>query len=648
MVRWLTAQRTILDEGTVAPMFPGVFGIFGHGNVTCLGHALEEVKDEMPTWRGQNEQGMALAGVAYNKAVKARQIMVATSSVGPGATNMVTAAGVASSNRLPLLLLGGDTFVSRIPDPVLQQVENFGEPSTTVNDAFRPVTKFWDRITHPAQIVQSLPAALTTMLDPATRGPAFIGLPQDVQAMAYDYPARFFEPTTHEVPRPRPDASEVVAAAEALKKARKPLIIAGGGVHYSAAEATLAEFAHGHNIPVVETVAGKSSMLGDDRMYVGPIGVTGSEAANNLAAEADVVIAVGSRLLDFTTGSWTVFKNEDVRLIGVNTTRFDAIKHRSMPVVGDARETLRELDNLVGDWRAPDAWIEQAGDEKVGFRQYLDAIGNPAGSSSSPAANVAIGNPAGSIGNPAGSSSPPAANVAEGEKPLMSYAQVVRAVNDQADPGDVCLAAAGGFPGEVNNGWWSKGIATFDCEYGYSCMGYELAGGWGAAMAYGPGGGAERDGEVFVFVGDGSYLMMNSDIYSSVLSGHKMIVLVCDNGGFAVINRLQTGQGGEPFNNLLADCRLAGDVVEVDFAAHAAAMGAGAETVDSLEDLAGALARARASDRTYVIAMKVDAYTWTEGGSFWEVGVPEVSTMQSVVDARAEMDKGKAEQRIGW
>ncbi len=615
IVRWMMAQRTILDEGIEAPMFPGIYGIFGHGNVTCLGHALEEVKDEFPTWRGQNEQGMALAAVAYNKAVKARQIMAVTSSVGPGATNMITAAGVASSNRLPLLMFAGDTFASRIPDPVLQQVENFGEPSTTVNDAFKPVTKFWDRIMHPAQVVQSLPAALTTMIDPATRGPAFIGLPQDVQAMAYDYPVRFFEPTVHEIPRPRADKSEMVAAAETLKGARKPLIIAGGGVHYSAAEATLAEFAHSHNIPVVETVAGKSSMLGDDRMYVGPIGVTGSEAANNLVAEADVVLAVGCRLQDFTTGSWTVFKNQDTVIVGINTTRFDAIKHRSMPVVGDARETLRELMTLIGDYAAPDSWVEQAGDEKVGFRNYLDSLVHP----------------------PEGA-----------DDGFISYAQVVRTVNDQADEGDVCLAAAGGFPGEVNNGWWNKGIGTFDCEYGYSCMGYELSGGWGAAMAYGPGGGAERDGELFVFVGDGSYMMMNSDLYSSVLSGHKMIVLVCDNGGFAVINRLQTGQGGKPFNNLLSDCRIAGDVVEIDFAAHAAAVGAGSETISSLAELGPALERARASDRSYVIAMKVDAYSWTEGGSFWEVGVPETSNMQSVTDARAEMDKGKADQRIGW
>ena len=616
IVRWMMAQSTRLADGRQAPMFPGIFGIFGHGNVTCLGHALEEVRDEFPTWRGQNEQGMALAAVAYNKAMRGRQVMVATSSVGPGATNMVTAAAVASANRLPLLLFSGDTFVSRIPDPVLQQVENFGEPSTTVNDSFKAVTKYWDRITHPAQIAQSLPAALTTMLDPATRGPAFIGLPQDVQAEAYDYPVRLFEPVVHEVPRPRPDSSEVVDAAEMLRQARKPLIIAGGGVHYSVAEAELASFATRHEIPVVETVAGKSSLLGDDPKYIGPIGVTGCEAANNLAAEADVVVAIGCRLQDFTTGSWTVFKNESTVIVGINTTRFDAVKHRSLPVVGDARETLRELGELLADWHAPASWMERAASEKGGFRAYLDSIGSP-----DPTAE------------------------------MLTYARVVRAVNDQANENDVCLAAAGGFPGEVNNGWWAKGVGTFDAEYGFSCMGYEVSGGWGSAMAQETLG-RSGDGDLYVFVGDGSYLMMNSDLYSSVLSGHKMIVIVCDNGGFAVINRLQIGQGGKPFNNLLSDCRLAdshdGEVVEVDFAAHAAAMGCRSETVSSHAELQAALERARAADRTYVIATKVDAYTWTEGGSFWQVGVPEVSTLQSVRDARAVMDKGQADQRVGW
>ncbi len=561
---------------------------------------------------------MALAAVAYNRAVRTRQIMVTTSSIGPGATNMVSAAAVASANRLPLLLLAGDAFASRIPDPVLQQVEHFGAPSTTVNDAFRAVTSFWDRITHPAQIAQSLPTALAMMIDPATRGPAFIGLPQDIQAMAYDYPNRLFAPTIHEIPRPRADSGELVEASELLRTARKPLIVAGGGVHYSVAEATLLDFAQRHQIPVVETVAGKSSLLADDQLSIGPIGVTGCEAANNLAAEADVVLAVGTRLLDFTTGSWTVFKNEDATMIGVNACRFDAVKHRSRPVVGDARESLRELSVLVGDWAGPPAWVERAAREKAGYRAYLARIGQP--------------------GSP----------TATDPSPPVTYAQVVRAVNDQAGPGDVCLAAAGGFPGELNNGWLTKGIGTFDCEYGYSCMGYELSGGWGAAMAYGPGGGAVRPGEVFVFVGDGSYMMMSSDLYSSVLTGHKMIVILCDNGGFAVINRLQVNQGGNPFNNLLIDCRLAGEALRVDFAAHAAAMGAGSESVTSIPELQAALGRARASDRTYLIALQVDAYSWTEGGAFWQVGVPEVSSLASVEDARADMDKGTADQRIGW
>ena len=613
IVRWMIAQRTRLEDGSEAQLFPGVFAIFGHGNVTCLGHSLQQAGDAMPTWRGQNEQGMALAAVAYNKAMKGRQIMAATSSVGPGATNMVTAAGVAMSNRLPLLLFSGDSFTSRIPDPVLQQVEHFTTPSTTVNDAFRAVTVFWDRITHPAQILSALPAATSQMLDPATRGPAFMGLPQDVQAQAFDYPTRFFETVVHEVPRPRPDVSEIVEAARLINDAHTPLIIAGGGVHYSVAEAELQAFAFQRGIPVVETVAGKSSLLGDDPSYIGPIGVTGSEAANNLAAEADVVITIGCRLQDFTTGSWTLFTNDNTMFVNINTTRFDAIKHRSVPVVGDARETLRELAGLTADYQTNDSWKELAALNKAGLRTYLDSIGTP----------PADGDP-------------------------LSYANVVRAINDIATEDDICLAAAGGFPGEVNNGWWSKGVHTFDCEYGFSCMGYELAGGWGASMALET---KRSDGDVFVFVGDGSYLMMNSDLYSSVLTGHRMIVLVCDNGGFAVINRLQTGQGGEPFNNLLSDTRRGGpaakDLVKVDFAGHARAMGCYAENVSTIDEMQAAVERARSADRTTVIVTDVDPYTWTEGGCSWEVGVPEVSALQSVNDAKAAMEKSMANQRKG-
>jgi 3D-(3,5/4)-trihydroxycyclohexane-1,2-dione acylhydrolase (decyclizing) len=375
IVRYLIAQRTVID-GREAPLFPGVFAIFGHGNVTGLGFALDEVREELPTIRGQNEQGMALAAVAYAKAMRRRQIMIATSSIGPGATNMVTAAGVAMANRLPLLLLSGDTFQSRIPDPVLQQVEHFAVPSTTVNDAFRAVTRYWDRITHPAQVAQSLPLAIETMLDPADCGPAFVGLPQDVQAQAYDYPERLFEPRVHELSRPRPDAKELAAAAEALRRAEHPLVIAGGGVHYSLAEDALRSFVEAHDLPVVETVAGKSSLTADHRCYVGPIGVTGCDHANRLAAEADVVLCVGTRLQDFTTGSWTVFWNDDLTLIGLNAARFDATKHRALPLVADAFTGLEELGAALAGWRGDAAWVAQARAEAEAFRRFVAETGS--------------------------------------------------------------------------------------------------------------------------------------------------------------------------------------------------------------------------------------------------------------------------------
>ena len=606
IVRYLIAQRIEID-GEQGPLFPGVFAIFGHGNVTCLGQALEEAKDDLPTWRGQNEQGMALAAVAYAKAMRRRQIMVATSSIGPGATNMVTAAAVAHANRLPVLLLSGDTFASRIPDPVLQQVEGFGDPSVTVNDTFKPVTRYWDRIVKPVQVVHTLPHAVATMLDPATCGPAFLGLPQDVQAEAYDYPARFFDTTVHEIPRPRPDEGQLARAAAVLGEATKPLIVAGGGVHYSLAEEELRSFAERHNIPVVEKVAGKATLLSAHRLNAGPIGSTGCTSANALAGEADVVLAVGSRLQDFTTGSWTVFANESVRFIGLNTASFDAVKHLAHPLVADAREGLRELSTRVGAWRAPDDWTDRASVETAQYHAYVDKIASPS---------------------------------APGQEEKPTYAQVVGAVDRLALPTDYAFAAAGGFPGELNSGWRAKGLDSIDMEYGYSCMGYEISGAWGAKMAL-------PDREVIVFVGDGSYLMMNSDLYSSVLSGHKLVVIVCDNGGFAVINRLQVNQGGAPFNNLIVDSKVQ-DVVAVDFAAHAAAMGCRSEKVASVAELEAAMERARASDRTYVIAIDTSAYDWTGGGAFWEVGVPEVSSRPSVVAAREAMDAGKAAQRVGW
>ena len=602
IVRFLIAQRIVVD-GENKPLFPGVIAIFGHGNVTSLGHSLESHRTEIPVWRGQNEQGMGLAAAAFSKAMRRQQIMVCTSSIGPGATNMVTAAGVAMANRLPVLFIAGDTFASRLPDPVIQQVEHFGVPSTTVNDSFKPVVRFWDRVNNPAQLLSSLPQALATMLDPADCGPAFIGLPQDVAAEAYDFPTKFFETKIHEIARPRPDRNQVSRAVEVIRSAKRPVIIAGGGVHYSRAEQELADFALRFGIPVVETVAGKSSLLATHPRYSGPLGVTGTAEANELVSAADVVLAIGTRLEDFTTGSWTLFES-NAQVIGINAARFDAAKHRSLAVVGDALESLNDLTNALADWAADKAWTDRASALKLELIKYVDGRTSDDG-----------------IWPP-------------------SYAQLVGLVNKAAEPEDYVLTAAGGLPGELNINWMSKGIATFDCEYGFSCMGYEIAGGWGAAMA-------RPTGQVFTMVGDGSYLMLNSELYSSVLSGHKMILIVCDNEGFAVIERLQLNKGGASYNNMLADSLGTGSKARVDFRAHASALGATAFEVNSLNEFSSALEKARECAESVVIVCKVRPDDFSETGSFWQVGVPEVSAREQVEQARKEVDEGLKLQRKG-
>jgi 3D-(3,5/4)-trihydroxycyclohexane-1,2-dione acylhydrolase (decyclizing) len=600
IVRFLVAQRTVID-GREAPLFPGVFAIFGHGNVLGLGDALYEARADLPLYRGQNEQGMALAAVAFAKATRRRQIMVATSSIGPGATNMVTAAAAAMANRLPLLILSGDTFQSRIPDPVLQQVEHFGSPSTTVNDAFRAVTRYWDRIVTPEQVAHSLPDAIDTMLDPADCGPAFIGLPQDVQAEAWEYPVSLFEPRVNELRRPRPDHRQLGEAAAALRGASRPLLVAGGGVHYSLAEEELRGFATRHGVPVVETMAGKACLTADDPSWVGPIGVTGCDQANRLAAEADVVLAVGTRFQDFTTGSWTVFA-EYAAIVGLNVARFDAGKHSSHPLVADAREGLAELSAVLGDWQISQAWQAQARAEREAFQAFVaDRTATP------------------------------------GDGVVPTYAHVVGAINRLAGPDDLALTSAGGLPGEMNVNWLSKGVGTFDCEYGYSTMGYEIAGAWGARMA-------RAAGEVIAFVGDGSYLMLNSELYSANLAGHKLIVVLCDNGGYAVIHRLQVGEGGAPYGNMLEDVRSG--YTPIDWVSHARSLGCLAEEVQDIAGLEGAFERARLADRTTVIAIRTAPHDWTPGGAFWEVGVPETTPRTDVSAARERILEGKRRQRV--
>ncbi len=601
LVKYLAAQRIECD-GEEMPLFAGAFAIFGHGNVTCLGQALEAERDALPTWRGQNEQSMALAAIGFAKARRRRQIMIAASSIGPGATNMVTAAGVAHSNRLPILLLSGDVFANRRPDPVLQQVEHFGNPTATVNDAFRAVSRYWDRITHPEQILSSVPQAVATMLDPADCGPAFLSLCQDTQELGFDFPTKFLEPRVWRIPRPRPDRESLAEAAEALRNAQRPLVVAGGGVRYSMAEAELAAFAERFRLPVAETIAGRSTLIHDHPCNVGPIGVIGSDSANALAREADVVLAIGTRLQDFTTASWTAF-GHDARFVSINAARFDAVKHRAVAVVADAREALSELGEALGDWRASAAWADRGRQEYASWNRVVDEACKPTNA------------------------------------PVPSYAQAIGAVNRKAGERDLVLTAAGGLPGELTKTWRAKSPYTFDCEFGYSCMGYEIAGGWGAAMA-------DPDRDVIVMVGDGSYLMMNSDIYSSVLTGHKMILVVCDNGGFAIINRLQNFKGGASFNNLIRDCRVK-EPFTVDFAAHAASMGALSRTVQSVAELEEAIDWAKGNDRTTVIAMVTDGFKWTPGDAWWDVGVPAVGGGKEVKEARAQHQKARREQRLG-
>ncbi|MDX8352487.1 3D-(3,5/4)-trihydroxycyclohexane-1,2-dione acylhydrolase (decyclizing) [Cognatiyoonia sp. IB215182] len=605
IIRYLDNQFISID-GQEMRVCGGGFGIFGHGNVTCLGEALYAHRDTLPLYRGQNEQGMGFAAAGYAKAWLRQRFMFCTASAGPGTANLLTSAALAHANRLPVLMLCGDTFLTRLPDPVLQQLEHFGNPAYGLNDAFKAVSRYWDRITHPAQIIQSLPAALSTMLDPADCGPAFIGLPQDVQGWTYDYPEAFFAKTVHHIRRITPDQNEVAAAMDALHGAQRPLIIAGGGVQYSRAVAELTAFAEDHQIPVVETIAGRANMTADHPLNIGPIGVTGSDSANALAERADVVLAVGTRLQDFTTGSWTAFA-KDAQFIGLNAARHDAIKHMSLPVVGDAKRGLELLQR--DSYSAPKAWVDFARAERAKWDAYV------------------------------------AENVAHGNRPN-SYAQAIGVVNDLCDPRDRIVAAAGGLPAEVTANWRTLDIGTVDVEFGFSCMGYEIAGGWGARIAQAE---QEPDKDTIVFTGDGSYLLMNSDIYSSVLTGKKLIVLVLDNGGFAVINKLQNNTGNESYNNLIADTPTATSQFAVDFEAHAAAMGATAETVANPAELGDAFKRAKASDKTYVIVMQVDPYEgWTDQGhTWWEVGTPHVSENAKVTAAHKDWEATRDKQRKG-
>jgi 3D-(3,5/4)-trihydroxycyclohexane-1,2-dione acylhydrolase (decyclizing) len=581
LVRYLAAQMA--EDG--APICAGVWAIFGHGNVAGMGEALQAAEDRLPTYRGQNEQSMAFAAIAFAKASNRRRFMACTSSIGPGATNMVTAAAAAHVNRLPVLLLPGDVFANRLPDPVLQQVEDFADGTVSANDCFRPVSRYFDRITRPEQLLAALPRAMAVLTDPAACGPVTLALCQDTQAEAYDFPASFFAPRIWRIRRPLPDRTELAEALAALRAARAPLIIAGGGVHYSGACEALAAFASTHGIPVAETQAGKSALRHDHPLNLGAIGVTGTSAANAAAAEADLILAIGTRFADFTTGSWAGLT---APILALNVQAFDAGKHGARPLVADATEGLAAL---TSDYQAPAAWTARCTARLPDWRTAV-------------AAATAPGNG------------------------LPSDAQVIGAVQNWASEKTVVVAAAGGLPGELHKLWQAGAPGSYHLEYGYSTMGYEIAGGLGVKLA-------RPDCEVVVLLGDGSWLMLNAEIFTSVMLGQKLIVVLLDNGGFGCIDRLQRGTGGVGFNNMLADTRHA-TLPTLDFAAQAHGLGALAITADGIAGLAAALQTARSADRTTVIVLRSDPRASTEaGGQWWDVAVPEVSPRAEIRAARA-------------
>lgn len=623
LVRYLAALRVTVEgselqnasaisaigETREEPLFGGVFAIFGHGNVAGLGEALYQHRDALPTYRAHNEQAMAHAAIAYAKANMRRRMMAVTSSIGPGATNLLTAAALAHVNRLPVLLLPGDIFVSRRPDPVLQQLENFQDGSVSVNDAFKPLSRYFDRIYYPEQLLTALPRAIQVLTDAAQCGPVTLALPQDVQTMAYDYPLAFFRPKPVKFHAQPPSEEALQEAMALLKNARQPLIVAGGGVLYGNATEALRKFAETHGVPVAETQAGKGALAWDHPLQLGALGVTGSPAANALADHADVVIAIGSRLQDFTTGSHSLFAQ--AKLVSINVNSGDAMKWHATGLLCDAGLGLTALSEGLKDWRASDAWTVEANEQAQFWRATVNGI----------------------------------TNRRELPLPALPYdGEVIGAVQRSGKTSpvtDIVVCAAGTLPAELHKLWRTAIPGGYHVEYGYSCMGYEIAGALGVKLA-------KPDREVIVMIGDGSYLMMNSEIATSVMLDKKLIIVVLDNRGYGCINRLQQACGGAPFNNMLEDClQGALGAPRIDFAMHARSLGALSENVSTIPELEAAMERARTADRTYLVCIDTDPKRTTEdGGCWWEVAVPEVSARTSVQIAREQYELAQLNQKL--
>ena len=594
MVKWLSVQ---MNEDGVR-FIDGVWAIFGHGNVAGLGEALHGIGDALPTWRGQNEQTMAHTAIAFAKASKRRRAMAVTSSIGPGAVNMATAAALAHVNRLPVLLIPGDVFANRAPDPVLQQIEDFDDGIISANDCFRPFSRYFDRITRPEHLLTALPRALQTMTDPAKCGPVTLAFCQDVQAEGYDWPEAFFAPRVWRMRRPEPDQAELAAVVSALSTAKRPVIVAGGGVIYSGAEARLLAFARSRNIPLCETQAGKGAIDWEEALNLGSPGVTGGDAANRALGEADLILGVGTRFQDFTTGSWTVFTHPERQLVSINVTGYDAAKHGALPLVSDAMVALDRIDAALG----PTVWPDRDTASRAAWFQATDTV-------------MAAPNRAG----------------------LPTDAQVIGAVQRQATRDTVVMSAAGTMPGALHT-LWRAAPGGYHMEYGFSCMGYEIAGAMGIKLA-------QPEKEVICFVGDGSYMMANSELATAVMRRVPFTVVLTDNRGYGCINRLQKGTGGAEFNNLYASSNVATQP-DIDFVAHAAAMGAHAEKATDIADLEAKLLAARTRQIPSVIVIDTDPYPGTgAGGSWWDVAVPEVSDRAEVRDARKIYDQRRVAQR---
>ncbi|MCY4053627.1 MAG: 3D-(3,5/4)-trihydroxycyclohexane-1,2-dione acylhydrolase (decyclizing) [Hyphomicrobiales bacterium] len=598
LVRWMTAQRIEQFDGGAEPAFAGVWAIFGHGNVAGLGEALYGAKDALPTFRGHNEQGMTHSAIAYAKQKQRRRMMAVTTSIGPGAANLVTAAALGHVNRLPVLLLPGDVFANRRPDPVLQQVESFADGLVSVNDCLRPVSRYFDRIGRPEQLLQALPKAMSVLTDPGECGPVTLALCQDVQAEAWDFPASFFDERVWHIRRIEPDADELARAVEKLSAAKRPLIIAGGGVRYAGASRDLSDFAEKTGVPVALTQAGKSALVDGAEMNVGSLGVTGSSAANDLAQKADLVLALGSRLQDFTTGSNGLIKGQ---VVSINVQPHDLAKHNATPLMADAKKAIRAIAQAMGGYATADAYRKEIAALKAEWTKARDAV----------------------------TKAPADTNT------LPSDSQVIGAVNRAATPETIAIGAAGSMPGELHKLWHVDTVDGYHMEYGFSCMGYEVAAGIGVDMAA-----PERPN--VVFAGDGSYLMLNAELATAVMMGTNMTLILTDNRGFGCINRLQAATGGAAFNNLFSDS-VHETLPEIDFVAHAAAMGARAakaESIAELEQMAGEAIRRKGVD---VIVIDTDPGPSTEaGGTWWDVAVPEVSDRKEVTAAFQNYLKGKA------